>query len=54
MAIAERRFRPEFAVAFDAWIATDPEHNPDAAKGPMYLDEYKTPKLEEAAVVVIG
>jgi hypothetical protein len=25
MAIAERRFRPEFAVAFDAWRATNPE-----------------------------
>ena len=28
MAIAERRFRPEFRAAFVAWQATDPEHNP--------------------------
>jgi hypothetical protein len=27
-AVAERRFRPEFKVAFDAWMATDPFHNP--------------------------
>jgi hypothetical protein len=40
-AIAERRFRPEFKVAFDAWMATDPIHNPDAAPGPTYMPEYK-------------
>ena len=28
MAIAERRFRPVFRVAFDAWRATNPETNP--------------------------
>jgi hypothetical protein len=40
-AIAERRFRPEFRVAFDAWIATDPLHNPLAAPGPTYMPQYK-------------
>jgi hypothetical protein len=40
-AIAERRFRPEFRVAFDAWMATDPIHNPHAAPGPTYLPQYK-------------
>ena len=44
MAIAERRFRPEFAVAFDAWRATDPEHNPDAPPGPTYMPEYQQPE----------
>jgi hypothetical protein len=34
MAIAERRFRPEFAVAFKAWRATNPETNPAAPRGP--------------------
>src|SRR5580700_5991566 len=29
-AIAIRRFRPAFRVAFDAWLATDPLHNPHA------------------------
>jgi len=40
-AIAERRFRPEFKVAFDAWMATDPMHNPRAAPGPTYVPQYK-------------
>lgn len=48
MAVAERRFRPEYAVAFDAWMATDPFTNPDAPKGPSYMDEYEQPKAEEA------
>jgi hypothetical protein len=40
MAIAERRFRPEFKVAFEAWMATHPETNPHAAPGPTYMPEY--------------
>ena len=40
-AIAERRFRPEFKVAFDAWMATDPLHNPDAPPGPTYMPQYR-------------
>lgn len=40
-AIAERRFRPEFKVVFDAWMATDPIHNPDAAPGPTYMPQYQ-------------
>src|SRR5436309_10827419 len=38
-AVAERRFRPEFRVAFDAWMATDPFHNPRAAPGPTYMPQ---------------
>jgi hypothetical protein len=38
--VAERRFRPEFRVAFDAWIATDPFENPDAPSGPQAMPEY--------------
>ena len=49
MAIAERRFRPEFAVAFEAWLATDPENNPDAPPGPTYMPEYQQPEKVEAA-----
>jgi hypothetical protein len=48
MAIAERRFRPEFKVAFDAWIATNPETNPDAPPGPTYMPEYRQPDAERA------
>jgi hypothetical protein len=43
MAIAERRFRPEFAVAFEAWLATDPATNPSAPPGPTYMPEYEQP-----------
>lgn len=31
--IAVRRFRPELKVAFDAGLATDPDHNPNAPAG---------------------
>jgi len=48
MAIAEHRFRPEFAVAFDAWRATNPETNPGAPRGPTYMPQYRQPGLEEA------
>ena len=40
-AVAERRFRPEFKVAFDAWMATDPFHNPQAQPGPTYMPQYR-------------
>jgi hypothetical protein len=39
--IAERRFRPEFRTAFNAWMATDPQHNPHAPAGPTYMPQYK-------------
>ena len=48
MAIAERRFRPEFQVAFEAWLATDPASNPDAPPGPTYMPDYERPGQEEA------
>jgi hypothetical protein len=38
--VAERRFRPEFRVAFEAWLATDPFENPDAPPGPQAMAEY--------------
>lgn len=38
--VAERRFRPEFQVAFEAWIATDPFENRDAPPGPQAMPEY--------------
>jgi hypothetical protein len=44
MRIAEKRFRPAFRVAFDAWRATDPETNPDAPPGPTYMPQYKQPE----------
>jgi hypothetical protein len=48
MAIAERRFRPEFRVAFEAWRATDPDHNPSAQPGPTYMPQYRQPQKDQA------
>ena len=42
----EERFRGEFAVAFNAWIATNPLVNPDAPRSPFDMPEYQ---LEAAA-----
>lgn len=41
--IAINRFSPAFRRAFDAWMATDPETNPHAPKGPTYMPEYVQP-----------
>jgi hypothetical protein len=38
--VAERRFRPQYRVAFDAWLATDPFTNPNAPAGPQAMPEY--------------
>jgi hypothetical protein len=41
--VAERRFRPQFRVAFNAWLATDPLTNPKAPPGPTYMPQYVQP-----------
>ena len=46
--LAERRFRPDFKVAFDAWRATKPETNPEAPLGPTFMPQYKQPGLAQA------
>src|SRR6266480_984266 len=51
MALAERRFRPEFRVAFEAWRATKPESNPNAPRGPTYMPQYRQPGLGEGKVL---
>jgi hypothetical protein len=47
-AVAIRRFRPAFRVAFDAWLATNPLHNPHAPPGPTYMPQYKLPQQAQA------
>ena len=47
-ATAVHRFRPEFLVAFNAWMATDPLHNPHAPPGPTYMPQYKLPAQAQA------
>lgn len=36
-----QRFRDEFRVAYDAWIALDPLNNPDAPSSPLAMPEYQ-------------
>jgi hypothetical protein len=50
-AIAERRFRPAFRAAFDAWRARSPETNRDAPPGPTYMPQYREPGLARAAAL---
>jgi len=45
MRVAEYRFRPEFMVAFQAWLRTHPFTNPNAPKGPTYMPQYRQPEL---------
>ena len=49
--VAERRFRPAFKVAFDAWMATHPFTNPSAPPGPTYMPQYRQPELAQAAAL---
>jgi hypothetical protein len=51
MALAERRFRPQFPVAFDALRATHPETNPNAPRGPTYMPQYREPGLKESTAL---
>lgn len=46
--IAERRLRPGYRVAFKAWLATDPAHNPNAPPGPAYMPQYVIPQQATA------
>jgi len=48
MQFIERRFRPEFKVAFNSWIATDPLHNPAAPSCPGAMPEYRNANLDRS------
>jgi hypothetical protein len=45
-ALYVRRFSPEYKVAFDAWLATDPLENDDALPGPSFMPEYVNHEIE--------
>jgi hypothetical protein len=47
-AVAIRRFRPGFRPAFDAWMATDPLHNPNAPPEPTNMPQYRPPEQARA------
>jgi len=44
----ERRFRAEFRPAFQAWLRTDPFHNPKAPPGPLLMPEYRNAAAVQA------
>jgi hypothetical protein len=47
-AIYERRFSPEYRVAFDAWLKTNPFTNSDAPTAPIRMSNYRNALLEES------
>jgi hypothetical protein len=49
--VARRRFRPEYRVAFDAWLATSPFTNPNAPPGPQNMAQYRPQGAAEAAAL---
>lgn len=44
----ERRFRPEFRPAFEAWLAQDPLNNPAAEASPLREPQYRVADLVRA------
>src|SRR4051794_36652101 len=50
-AVAERRFRPQYRVAFHAWMATHPFTNPHAPPGPAFMPQYRPTGEAEAAAL---
>jgi hypothetical protein len=44
----ERRFRREYAVAFAAWRGLDPDHDPNAPPGPIFMPQYVNSNAIEA------
>jgi hypothetical protein len=46
--LAEARLRPGYRPAFEAWLATDPAHNPNAPPGPSYMPQYVIPQQSQA------
>ena len=47
-AFYRQRFRPEFAVAFEAWLKTEPLTNPAAPGSPFAMPEYHSTRMAEA------
>jgi hypothetical protein len=44
----QRRFRPEFLPAFEAWLAGDPLNNPNAESSPLREPQYRVANLERS------
>jgi hypothetical protein len=48
MRLFEKRMTPDYRVAFNAWLATDPFNNPTAPVGPAAMRQYHNPHAEKA------
>ena len=46
--LAVKRMRPGYLPAFNAWLATNPAHNPNAPAGPAYMPQYVIPQAAKA------
>lgn len=44
----QARFRPEYRVAFDAWIALNPLNNPGTPPGPSFMPQYNVSEADLA------
>jgi hypothetical protein len=44
----QRRFRPEFLPAFEAWLAQDPLNNPAAEASPLRVPQYHVAELAKS------
>ena len=47
----QRRFRPEYAVAFAAWWKLDPLNNSSAPAGPIFMPEYLNANSQASATL---
>jgi hypothetical protein len=47
-ALLVRRFTPDYRIAFDAWLTTDPFGNPSAPSGPAAMPQYSNPNQQKA------
>ena len=47
----ERRFRPEYTVAFAAWQKLDPFNTPSAPAGPIFMPDYVNANAHESATL---
>jgi hypothetical protein len=43
------RFSDELEPAYDAWVALDPQGNPDAPTSPLAMAEYRLPQEQQSA-----
>jgi len=47
-ALFARRFSPEYKIAFEAWLRTDPRMRPDAPPGPSFMTGHVDPSMATA------